>query len=153
MTKRKFTINVDAWHYEDHDDVLSAAEVEAQELLGLGGWTLEPRWADENRDEIALTIPAHAIDAALESPLYWVEDEKNLRCECGDWSGERCSAHTVLEHTIVEWMPEHLRAGHVAARNYGTYPHNGAVRLRVTPACADAMIKDDGEWIHRVDRA
>jgi hypothetical protein len=50
----------------------------------------------------------------------------------------------------VETMPEHLRASHEAAGNSGSYPHNGAVRLTVTRACARIMLDTDGDWCSRV---
>lgn len=36
-----------------------------------------------------------------------------------------------ITYSLIEYMPEHLRASHVAARNSGTYPHNGAQRVYV----------------------
>jgi hypothetical protein len=44
-------------------------------------------------------------------------------------------------------MPEHLRSSHVAARNHGVYPHNGAIRLRVERSCADRMAEYDNAWV------
>jgi hypothetical protein len=52
------TITVPASRYEGFDDSLSAAEEAAREDLGLAGWDLSPRWADEERERINLTIPA-----------------------------------------------------------------------------------------------
>jgi len=48
---------VDAWRYEDEDDCLSAAERDAQVQYGLEGWDLEPRWEDDQRERIVLTVP------------------------------------------------------------------------------------------------
>ena len=48
-----------------------------------------------------------------------------------------------VDAVVVEWMPEYLRASHEAAGNSGRYPANGALRLRVTPACAE-MLTDNG---------
>lgn len=53
----------------------------------------------------------------------------------------------------MEWMPEHLRSSHEAAGNRGTYPANGANRIRVARACADSMIATDGEWCEIVESA
>lgn len=37
----------------------------------------------------------------------------------------------MAQYTLIEYMPEHLRASHTAARNSGVYPHNGAERLYI----------------------
>lgn len=37
----------------------------------------------------------------------------------------------MTRYTLIEFMPTHLRAQHVAARNHGTYPANGAERVYV----------------------
>jgi hypothetical protein len=74
-----------------------------------------------------------------------------VRCECGEWCGERCEWTGPKADTVrVEWMPEQHRASHEAARNRGTYPHNGAIRLRVSAECADHMVEADGEWVTRI---
>lgn len=54
------TITVDARRYEDHDDSLAAAAADVAHARGLAGWDLSARWASEQRDEIALDIPAWA---------------------------------------------------------------------------------------------
>lgn len=73
------------------------------------------------------------------------------RCECGTWSGVRCEhVGPVADLVTVEWMPEYLRASCVAANNRGTYPHNGAVRLRVELGCADVIIDEAGDWATRL---
>lgn len=62
------------------------------------------------------------------------------RCECGEATGERCAwTGSRNEMVTVEWMPAHLRAAHAAADNWGSYPHNGAVRLLIASACADRL--------------
>lgn len=67
------------------------------------------------------------------------------RCQCGIVTGVTCSASPAS--TLVEYMPEHLRASHEAARNRGSYPHNGAIRFRVSPHCCDEILAWDEEWI------
>lgn len=42
----------------------------------------------------------------------------------------------ITEYVLVERMPEHLRASHRAAGNWGQYPHNGAERVLVHRDCA-----------------
>jgi hypothetical protein len=72
----------------------------------------------------------------------------DVHCECGQWSGERCSwTGPASATTIVEFVPEHLRSSHIAARNRGIYPHNGAIRLRVERSCADRMAEHDNTWV------
>lgn len=78
-------------------------------------------------------------------------DEKSasarVECQCGEWSGEPCEWAGERSNTaIVEWMPAHLRHSHVDARNRGSYPSNGASRIRVARSCADFMIRLDGDW-------
>lgn len=113
---------------------------------------------DDYQDEDALRA---AIDAALDADEDATEDDVRARldadadadededvvCECGDWCGEACAwtgpqADTVL----VEYMPEQHRASHEAAGNRGSYPSNGAQRIRVSRECAAHMVRHDGEW-------
>ena len=51
---------------------------------------------------------------------------------------------------VVETMPEHLRASHRAAGNWGTYPVNGAVRRRVPLEEAEELSLDE-EYDHIVE--
>lgn len=72
-------------------------------------------------------------------------------CRCGDWSGVACDwigPHS--ETVVVEYMPSEWRESHTEARNRGHYPGNGAQRIRVSLACADRTLADDGEWCERV---
>ncbi len=48
---------VDAREYQDADDCLAAAERDTQVQYGLDGWDLEPRWEDDQRERIVLTLP------------------------------------------------------------------------------------------------
>ena len=71
----------------------------------------------------------------------------SVKCQCGQWSGEPCQWSGPKSKTmVVEFMPEHLRASHEAAGNSGSYPGNGAVRVRVEASCAALMAKTDGQW-------
>jgi hypothetical protein len=49
-------------------------------------------------------------------------------------------------YALIEIMPEHLRASHLAARNGGSYPDNGAERRILPMEEAEAMIAADPEW-------
>ena len=74
-----------------------------------------------------------------------------VTCECGTATGVSCEWSGPRDETVlVEWMPEQHRESHRAARNSGTYPANGAVRLRVSEGCADLLLETDGEWTTRV---
>lgn len=70
-----------------------------------------------------------------------------VQCQCGEWSGEPCQWSGDRAETVrVEWMPEWLRESHQAAGNAGSYPANGAQRIRVHNDCARLMVENDGEW-------
>lgn len=71
-----------------------------------------------------------------------------IHCECGDALGEACAwAGPRSETVVVEWMPHHLRYFHEAAGNAGTWPSNGALRLRVHVDCARILAEDGGEVV------
>lgn len=51
----------------------------------------------------------------------------------------------------VEYMPDYLKSSHRAARNWGTYPHNGAIREKLSRDDAQAIIDaDDDCYAHIV---
>lgn len=50
-------ITIPAVKYEDYDDCLSAAADEYAKQHGLEGWDLDPKWEDDQRDMIVLTVP------------------------------------------------------------------------------------------------
>jgi len=71
-----------------------------------------------------------------------------VHCECGEWSGVRCPwVGQSKETRVVEFMPLQYRDSHAEAKNGGGYPHNAAERIRVTHACAEAMVEADGRWV------
>lgn len=51
-----------------------------------------------------------------------------------------------LRLMLVETMPEHLRASHIAAGNSGTYPANGAQRFLVYEDLALDLVDGDEDW-------
>ena len=70
-----------------------------------------------------------------------------IECGCGRITGERCAwSGDKAETVLLEWMPDHIRASHVAAGNRGVYPANGAERLRVERSCAELIHRSDPEW-------
>lgn len=50
----------------------------------------------------------------------------------------------------IEEMPDYLRGSHRAAGNWGSYPHNGATRRKVSQQEADEIIESDPEYAHVV---
>lgn len=68
-TNKSATITINASKYADHDDCLSAAADDYADEHGLEGWDLEPRWGDDNRETILLTVPAHARRVEILSAL------------------------------------------------------------------------------------
>jgi hypothetical protein len=72
------------------------------------------------------------------------------KCQCGIVTGVTCSASPAP--VLVEYMPEDLRASHAAADNSGSYPHNGAIRFRVSEECADELMAWHWGWISTVCR-
>jgi hypothetical protein len=61
------TLRIDSRRYEDSDDCLAACAADVATDLGLEGWSLSPRWEDDERDAILVDIPAHAAEAATEA--------------------------------------------------------------------------------------
>ena len=76
--------------------------------------------------------------------------ETKYTCRCGELDGvEHCQWEGPISRlVVVEYMPIHLRSSHEAARNSGSYPHNGAVRVAVNWECAAALA---GEWCSEVE--
>lgn len=121
-------------------------------------------WSQEAQDELSLLCD-DSVEASTTTWEAWGTDDDGaewrvhldgvrdpaVHCGCGEWSGERCEwTGPESETLVVEYMPEQHRASHAAAGTRGTYPHNGAVRIRVARACADSMIECDGEWCSEV---
>ena len=72
----------------------------------------------------------------------------DVQCECGHITGDACNWSGPREQTVVvEWMPPCWRASHAAAGNGGSYPANGAMRLRVERSCAELICDDDWTFI------
>lgn len=53
-------------------------------------------------------------------------------------------------HVWVETMPDHLRASHRAAGNWGVYPHNGAERRLVEADDAEEIVEADPDGYARI---
>jgi len=77
--------------------------------------------------------------------------QQHVNCECGKATGEPCPwSGPASETETIEWMPEYLRGSHEAAGNRGSWPHNGAERLRVHEDCAEHLLEHGGDWTDRV---
>ena len=58
------TVHIDATRYQDEDDCLMAAATDYAAEHDLAGWDLAPRWLDDQREVIVLTVPVTPISAA-----------------------------------------------------------------------------------------
>lgn len=69
-------------------------------------------------------------------------------CGCGEWAGERCRwAGSPADMVVVEYMPRCNRESHTAARNSGSWPYNGSIRVACYEECAEQAVADDAEWV------
>lgn len=57
---------------------------------------------------------------------------------------------TEQDMVTIEEMPEHFRASHRAARNWGSYPHNGATRRQVSREEAEEIVAADEDGYDRI---
>ena len=51
---------------------------------------------------------------------------------------------------VVEYLPEAWKATHRAARNFGTYPYNGAKRVLMTEADGIERVTEDPDGYARI---
>lgn len=107
--------------------------------------------AQRMADERGETLYLYALDGGNGEPGESEAIEAStVRCECGSITTVRCSWVGAKSDTVtVEHMPEQHRASHEAAGNRGVYPHNGAVRLQLSPECAESLC--DGDWTTQVE--
>ena len=99
-----------------------------------------------SQEEAEAAIPALRECGEDFAATDWVAVQRAPPCECGEAMGVACCGTLERGVRVIEWMPEWLRASHKAAGNSGIYPHNGALRLRVTPQCAEHLRQNDREW-------
>lgn len=77
----------------------------------------------------------------------------SVRCDCGTHTGVRCeyvAPADTGDWVTLEVMPDHLRGSHRAAGGFGSYPHNGSLRLRVYRECADEIVAEDRDGYSRL---
>lgn len=84
------TIKIDAAQYIDEDDCLTAAADDYAREHSLEGWDLDPRWEDDQRDVILLTVPDWRDDpdevaAARGDYLYDLAKDDALTGDRGDY--------------------------------------------------------------------
>jgi len=116
-----------------------AATVRLLAAVEKSGGAPDVRWHLIGRGPLAVAD----IDAPAETTV--------ARCGSGLWTGEQCESTCAA--VVIEHMPAHLRASHIAAGNSGRWPANGAVRVACCRACADAAIADDPDWTTIVENA
>lgn len=69
-----------------------------------------------------------------------------VRCACGEATGTECEWTGPVSGTVViDYIPGWLRGSHDVAGNSGSYPQNGALRLRVEKSCAVLLSREAGE--------
>ena len=75
------TLTIPAAQYADYDDCLAAAAADvARERKIPGDYDLSPRWADDDRDEILVDVPAvTAADVLAHIPISMHDAGGNIR--------------------------------------------------------------------------
>jgi hypothetical protein len=139
-------------HPEDVAGALEPGQLGADEsLISAMGVAATAKLFGVEADSDAFTAACGEYSAAFESELRSIAQKAApQQCACGAALGEACSGTLGADAVTIEWMPDHLRASHEAARNSGSWLDNGALRLRVTPSCARHLEQHDGKWTHRI---
>jgi len=132
-------------HYADETSTYRV--VDADEMAELCDYL------DSDDEQVALSAYSHwcAGTSGREMPRGWTPDQTGddvvVQCGCGKCTGVRCEWTGPRRETVViEYMPEQYRGSHTAAGNSGSYPANGAVRVRVERSCAESLVEHDGDW-------
>lgn len=101
-------------------------------------------WADRLAETVYYAECSIAPD---DEDIVIAVEPRTVRCECGDYTGERCIWIGSPDDTVVvEYMPMHLRASHKAAGGAGVYPYDGSVRIRCEKSCAESIVENDADW-------
>src|SRR5690606_4842133 len=109
----------------------------------LPGWCEAPEGIDQAEFDAEVIQTAIAM---MRAPSHTVH------CECGEYTGERCTWIGSPEDTVVvEYMPVYLRATHKAAGGAGVYPYDGSVRVRCAKECAESIVEHDADWAQIVE--
>jgi hypothetical protein len=70
---KTITTMVDAGQYADYDDCLEAARRDYADEQGYEPWQVEASWADDERDEIALTVSVRSLASVVAEGDYIYE--------------------------------------------------------------------------------
>jgi len=69
------TILLRASEYEEYDDSLLAAKMEVADEWNIVDWQVTTEWADESREQIALTVPV-GVGAKIRANVEWYENNR-----------------------------------------------------------------------------
>ncbi len=95
----------------------------------------------------ARAIESDHGDAPASNALRSEMLTEGVHCGCGQVTGVRCEwSGPESETVVVEHMPRSLRGSHEAAGNSGSWPSNGADRIRMERSCADMIVESEGGW-------
>ena len=93
------------------------------------------------------TVIDHARAALPDDERRRVRRHLPVDCACGRITDAACPWRGPWRETVcVEYVPEWVRDSHRAAGNSGTYPANGAIRVRVQRQCAAEIQDWAGQW-------
>ena len=141
-TEQGWDMAVDTAEIGHDDGTARKATAEADRESALEAW-----------DRAETAIETGNIAAALEA----LEEARSLAASWGDDAPEREAAQAVRDDAdpdmvILEEMPDQHRASHRAARNWGSYPDNGATRRQCSREEADEVVAaDEDEYDHIVE--
>jgi hypothetical protein len=126
------------------DELRAGIDAWNARLAALGGYGIR----------VAATMPDGSVrtgvlreGAALQP---WLEDETNGKRYVVSLDRLEVLPTKPSGLVILETMPEHLRASHRAAGNWGSYPHNGAERRTVSRDEAEQEIEADADGYARI---
>ena len=104
MNTIEATVELDSSFYDTQNDLAAAANDYAT-LHGLEGYNLEPRWGDEERLTILLTVPAKVVEI---SGLSLSDDHTEL---------ERAAADYAKDHPLPKGWDLNARWRDAATKN------------------------------------
>lgn len=139
-------------NYWDAGDWYGPAGTDWEELCRDAG--IDPERAlDDDWESVVEEVAEIVEEAEVSGTADYARDraeryrETHIHCQCGRVTDVRCDWVGDPDETVlVEWMPRDLRASHEAAGNRGTWPANGAERLRVQWECADRIVEGEDGW-------